>query len=216
MKGTSGSETLQNSEEAQLPELVLIGSRRLMQPSPAVEIAQIHTEAFQNRLVTLKQCMVKYGGIGIAGPQIGWYARVFCFGLFKPSERYPALNPTTLPFQYWVNPTVEEAPESRATWFWEGCLSVPDVSGWVGRPDRIVVTGYDENGIKQVMELTGIAARVFQHEFDHLDGTLFPSRVSNPNYLVPNKAFEDQENWAENWPTASARQTSKGTLSWEE
>jgi hypothetical protein len=70
--------------------------------------------------------------------------------------------------------------------------------------------------LSQVMELTGIAARVFQHEFDHLDGALFPSRVSNPNYLVPNKAFEDQENWTENWPTASARQTSKGTLSWEE
>jgi len=188
-----------------------------MQPSPCVELSKVHTPAFKERLGTLKKCMVEYGGIGIAGPQIGWYERVFCFGLFKPSERYPALNPDTLPFHFWINPTVVEASDSRPSWFWEGCLSVPNVSGWVSRPDSIVVEGYDENGTRRTMELDGIAARVFLHEFDHLDGILFPNRVQDPSYLVPNDVFEDREEWpTSTWPTKNARSTPKGTLSWEE
>eukprot|EP00959_Pyramimonas_sp_CCMP1952_P248128 5186861-Pyramimonas_sp.AAC.1 len=65
------------------------------------------------------------------------------------------------------------------------------------------------------MELDLIAARVFQHEFDHLDGILFPDRVPHPSYLVPNAAFEDRET-AKSWPTASSQGTPKGALSWEE
>eukprot|EP00959_Pyramimonas_sp_CCMP1952_P059531 1243586-Pyramimonas_sp.AAC.1 len=137
-----------------------VGTERLQQPSPLVDLTKIHTPEFQDRLETLKKCMIKYvicviyviyiavpcereasenlvargllmyGGIGIAGPQIGWQERVFCFGMTKQSDRYPALNPDTLPFQYWINPRVVEAAGSRQSWFWEGCLSVPGVSGW--------------------------------------------------------------------------------------
>ena len=70
----------------------------------------------------------------------------------KQSDRYPALNPDTLPFQYWINPRVVEAAGSRQSWFWEGCLSVPGVSGWVMRPDSIVVEGYDETGTERVRQ----------------------------------------------------------------
>ena len=85
-----------------------------------------------------------YGGIGIAGPQVGWYERVFCFGLFAPSERYPELNPDTLPFQFWINPVVSPAPGSRSSYYFlEGCLSVPGLCGWVERPDKVVVEGFD-------------------------------------------------------------------------
>ena len=121
-----------------------------MRPSPEVKLENVSAPEFQDKLETLKECMIAYGGIGIAGPQIGWYERVFCFGLFEPSKRYPELNPDTLPFQYWINPVVKETSSSRPSWFWEGCLSVPDLSGWVGRPDTIVVEGFDRTGKRQV------------------------------------------------------------------
>jgi len=204
------------AEAAPLPELVFMGAPGLMKPSSKVDLAIVKTPNFQDRLEVLKQCMIEYGGIGIAGPQIGWNERVFCFGLFEPSARYPELNPSTLPFSHWINPEVREAPDSCPSWFWEGCLSVPDLSGWVGRPDSVLVEGYDIAGTKQEMVLKGVAARVFQHEFDHLDGRLFPSRVKDPSHLVPNSLFKHKAEWAEGWPTAAARATPKGQLSWEE
>ncbi|KAK3247442.1 hypothetical protein CYMTET_43062 [Cymbomonas tetramitiformis] len=208
------AQTLHTSPEVTdaLPKLVLLGTPKLMQRSPAVNPDDITSLSFQRELETLKQCMIRYGGIGIAGPQIGWYQRVFCFGLFKAAERYPALNPDTLPFQYWINPVVNPANDSRPSWFWEGCLSVPDISGWVERPDKVIVEGYDGEGQWCQLELDGIAARVLQHEYDHLDGVLFPSRVSKPTHLVPNELFKFKETWARDWPTPAARECPKGQL----
>lgn len=158
----------------------------------------------------------RYGGIGIAGPQIGWRERVFCFGMLAPSERYPHLNPDTLPFQFWINPKVTAASNAQRSWFWEGCLSVPGMRGWVERPDTVYVEGLDVDGEKKSTTLTGMAARVFQHEFDHLDGVLFTQRVELPTLLVPSAAFDAQHKWKEGWPTPSARACRPGQLWYEE
>jgi peptide deformylase len=59
----------------------------------------------------------------------------------------------------------------------EGCLSVPGFNATVARPARVVVRGLDRNGKEQVREGTGLLARAFQHEMDHLDGTVFTDRL---------------------------------------
>ena len=61
-------------------------------------------------------------------------------------------------------------------------------------------------------ELEGYVARVFQHEFDHLDGILFPDRVSDKRFLIPNKLFNHQEKWDPSFPSPEAAKTKPGQL----
>ncbi|MCY7368064.1 MAG: peptide deformylase, partial [Chamaesiphon sp.] len=67
---------------------------------------------------------------------------------------------------------------------WEGCLSVPGVRGLVLRDRTINVRYLTQYGYLVQQELTGFVARIFQHELDHLDGILFPDRVSHPSELI--------------------------------
>ena len=209
--------------ELSLPPLVLIGDRELLSPySPCDDIEDLkkseEDSAIKSKLQELKKCQKFYGGIGIAACQVGWRTRIFCMGIESDDkaamERYPAAG--MFEFQYWVNPTVTPEPESGTSWFWEGCLSVPGMRGWVKRPNAIKLSGYDEHGQYKEVELDGLPARVAQHEYDHLDGILFPDR-SLQGTLLPTGAFADdrQDRWPENWPTPGSRQTKPGGFSRE-
>ena len=71
-----------------------------------------------------------------------------------------------------VNPRVVTQSD-ESCWFWESCLSIPGPIGWVRRPSRVVVEGCDEHGVQRApIELDAYAARIFQHELDHLDGVV--------------------------------------------
>ncbi|MEM9304726.1 MAG: peptide deformylase [Pseudomonadota bacterium] len=196
------------SEQA-LPDLVIIGSPDLMEVQPPVPMEEVPSPAFRERLDILRACMHAYHGIGIAAPQIGWAARVFCLGIEGHAERYPAAD--AIPFGYWINPTVEPIG-SETNWAWEGCLSVPGMRGWVQRPATILARGLDETGTPKEVELSGFAARVYQHEYDHLDGRLYPSRVTEPRWLLPEKSFLQQADWPADWPSPSARASGPGFL----
>ena len=92
-----------------------------------------------------------------------------------------------MPLTVFANPKVEVVnPESAG--FWEGCLSVPGLRGYVERPQHVRVTYQDLKGKQHVLELTGFLATVFQHEFDHLDGVLYIDRIKDTKKLV----FEDE------------------------
>ena len=203
--GTAYRTSMETNEP--LPELVLIGNPRLMQPQLELGAG---SEDLADRLRVLALCMDHYQGIGIAAPQIGWWVRAFCIGIRTSSDRYPGADP--IPFRYWINPRIVSRGRD-VCYAWEGCLSVPGMRGWVGRPRRISVEGWDEEGNHCSLDLDGFAARVFQHEFDHLDGILFPQRVEHPRWLLPNAAVARQEEWPENWPSAGARITGPGQLS---
>lgn len=192
-----------------IPRLVLLGEPSLMRPSDAVDPCEIATDDFRQQLVVLKAAMAHYGGIGIAAPQIGWNARVFCLGLDE-SERYPDADP--IPFSYWINPRIETASETTC-WTWEGCLSVPGMRGWIQRPSSVSVSGLDQTGQERWMDLSGFAARVFQHEFDHLDGILYPQRIDQSKYLVSDALISQRELWAPDFPSKGARHTPFGDLS---
>lgn len=106
-------------------------------------------------------------GVGIAAPQVGILRRVIAVQRFdKPGE----------PFGFYINPEII-AVSGPAEPGREGCLSIPDIYGTVGRPHRITIR-YRDEGFGQVTEtVEGFTAVIFQHEIDHLDGVLFIDRM---------------------------------------
>ena len=113
----------------------------------------------------LKENMMHYEGIGLSANQIGISERVFIMMLNIETEE------TITCF----NPRIIKRYEDDV-WFEEGCLSFPDEIINIQRPDRIVVKYEDENKKDHKIKLDGFAARVFQHEFDHLNGIDFTQR----------------------------------------
>ncbi len=114
-------------------------------------------------------------GVGLAAPQIGAPVRVVAIAS-RPNARYPhaPLLPPTLLF----NPRLLSASPERELG-WEGCLSVPDLRGRIWRHQAIAVAYTDRHGQAQQQEFTGFAARIVQHEIDHLDGILFVDRLAS-------------------------------------
>jgi peptide deformylase len=106
-------------------------------------------------------------GIGLAAPQIGVALRIFVVDL--------SLGHDPSGLMVMVNPEFVERDGMQLEE--EGCLSVPGFNATVVRPARAVVKGLDRSGTPIQREATGLLARAFQHEMDHLDGTLFVDRL---------------------------------------
>lgn len=114
----------------------------------------------------LVDSLVEAEGLGLAAPQIGVARRVIV--VVEPTEgehSYLAL----------INPEVESACGEEVAE--EGCLSVPGIYEKVKRPQSLVVSGLDETGKKVTVEATGMMARAFCHEIDHLDGIMFVDKI---------------------------------------
>jgi peptide deformylase len=138
----------------------------------------------------MKETMAAKQGAGLAAPQIGVSQRVVIFGVEK-NERYPDAEP--VPFTVLVNPKIVMLTRDVES-DWEGCLSVPGMRGVVPRYTKLRYTGTDEEGnpIERVAE--GFHARVVQHECDHLDGILYPQRMSDMStFGFTKELFPDEE-----------------------
>jgi peptide deformylase len=127
----------------------------------------------------MKDTMAAKSGAGLAAPQIGVGERVVIFGV-DHNPRYP--DAEEVPFTVLVNPKIvlltREVEEG-----WEGCLSVPGMRGLVPRYTRLRYSGFDEQGNPIEREADGFHARVVQHECDHLDGILYPQRMTDLSKL---------------------------------
>jgi peptide deformylase len=123
----------------------------------------------------MKDTMAAKNGAGLAAPQIGVGQRVVIFGVTS-NPRYP--DAEEVPFTVLVNPKIvlltREVEEG-----WEGCLSVPGMRGVVPRYTKLRYSGFDEHGAPVEREAEGFHARVVQHECDHLDGILYPQRMTD-------------------------------------
>lgn len=113
------------------------------------------------------------GGVGLAAPQIALSRRAIVFG-FDSSERYP--DAPAVPRTALVNPVIEPLSEEIEDG-WEGCLSIPGLRAMIPRWKYIRYSGYDIHGKRIEREAEGFHARVVQHEVDHLNGILYPSRI---------------------------------------
>jgi len=148
---------------------------------------QIKTVYFDQLIEDLRDSMKHYGGIGIAAPQIGICMKV-CVIQLEGMNRYG--QEINLPFTVFINPKIEVlSAENRG--YWEGCLSVPGLRGFVERPQHIRVNFLNEKCEEVSIEAHGFLATVVQHELDHLFGTLYVDRVKDPQQLVFQEEFEE-------------------------
>jgi peptide deformylase len=139
-----------------------------------------------DRLVTdLIDTLRDYGGIGLAAPQVAEPVRLALIEIPGGITRYGEIPP--MPLTAFVNPTIRVV-DPREAGFWEGCLSVPGLRGFVERPQHIRIRHQDLEGLTHELELQGFLATVFQHEFDHLDGRLYIDRITDPRLL----SFEEE------------------------
>lgn len=141
----------------------------------AAEVDAFGTPQLQALLQDMHDTMAAENGAGIAAPQIGASLRVVIFG-FESNERYPDAPP--VPATVLINPTLEVQDDEREEG-WEGCLSVPGMRGLVPRYKRLRYRGFDAAGQPIDRTVDGFHARVVQHEVDHLDGVLYPMRITD-------------------------------------
>jgi peptide deformylase len=127
------------------------------------------------------ETMADAGGIGLAAPQVHVSLRVVIFCV--PASRLSGL-PGDIPVDLTaiVNPVIEPLGDEMLLG-WEGCLSIPGLRGGVPRYARIRYRGHDLNGDRIEREVAGFHARVLQHECDHLEGVLYPERMTDLRLL---------------------------------
>ncbi len=166
-------------------DIRIIGDPVLRQP--AKEIADI--DASLVRLVDdMLETMYEAPGIGLAAPQVGVQKRLFVWDVGEGPEAI-------------INP---EIVESDGEWvFEEGCLSVPGLSWEIVRPKIVHIVGRDLDGNELSFEADEIEARLFQHELDHLEGTLLIERLDDDTRKEALKTIRDLQLRAAEKPRSS-------------
>jgi peptide deformylase len=137
----------------------------------ALEASDIKMSGVQKLIDDMLDTMAEYHGVGLAAPQVHEGLRIFVAALDAEDEP----NQRAQPFVF-INPEISlVGPDVVEDW--EGCLSVPDVRGRVPRAREIKVRAFDRRGQRLQLTAHDFAARVIQHETDHLDGILFFDRM---------------------------------------
>jgi peptide deformylase len=156
--------------------------RKVARPLTKQELASPETGRLIKDMI---DTLADSGGIGLAAPQVDESVRLAIIEIDGGPSRYGDIQ--AMPLTVFANPVIEVI-DPAAAGYWEGCLSVPGLRGFVERSQFVRVTYQDLKGAKHVLELKGFLATVFQHEFDHLDGVLYVDRMKDPTKLV----FEDE------------------------
>jgi peptide deformylase len=141
--------------------------------------------ALQGLIDELLQTMTQAAGVGIAAPQVGVSQQLIIVAS-RPTPRYPTapeMPPTPM-----LNPWIVEHSDDIEKG-WEGCLSVPGIRGLVPRFTAVSVEYLDRNGQSQQQTLQGFVARVFQHEYDHLQGMVFIDRVEHTTEFISEQEY---------------------------
>lgn len=169
-------------------DIVRMGDPGLLER--AQPVGRFGTPALRALVIDLLDTMKHMNGAGIAAPQIGVGQQVVIFGGFR-SSRYPDAD--EIPFTVLVNPVLTPIG-SEMEEGWEGCLSVPGMRGVVPRFRQLRYTGFDAEGSPIDRTVEGFHARVVQHECDHLEGILYPMRITDMSrFGFADVLFPDQE-----------------------
>lgn len=151
-----------------LRPIVKHGHETLHRPAAPVDAVTPEIQALIDDMI---ETMYAAPGVGLAAPQVGVPLRLFVVDVSvgrRPDDLVVLVNPE------FVDRDGMQLEE-------EGCLSIPGFLATVARPERVVVRGRDREGRPRTHEGAGLLARAFQHEMDHLDGTLFVDRLRGFN-----------------------------------
>ena len=149
----------------------------------AQPLEQIDCEV-KARTEEMFELMYREKGVGLAAPQIGWGTRLFIVNVFGEEDRSGE--------RVFINPRILDRGEELVVEE-EGCLSIPEVRGNVSRPEAILCEYQDLSGEMFREEMNELEARVFQHEFDHLNGVLFLRHLNTTARLVAKKLLRELE-----------------------
>jgi peptide deformylase len=174
--------------------IVQCGDPILRRPADPVDPANLQTGELQLLISQMRATMEAAPGVGLAAPQVGVPIQLAVlqdgperWGQLSPADR-AARERDGLPFTVLVNPVLHPAGDGEKVSFYEGCLSVPQLTGVVARYRSVRVEALNEGGQPVDRVFTGWAARIAQHEIDHLGGCLYLDRVetrslcTNDNY----------------------------------
>ena len=168
------------------PNIVQLGNPTLRQPAERIQTVQ--SPDLQALIDELLQTMAQAGGVGIAAPQVGILKQLVIIAS-RPTPRYPHA-PEMLPTPMLNPQLVEHSDEIEKGW--EGCLSVPGIRGLVPRYRSVTVDYLDRDGQPQRQILHDFVARIFQHEYDHLQGVVFIDRVESTHELMSEQEYQRQ------------------------
>lgn len=169
-------------------KVLRMGDPRLLKV--AEPVTEFDTAELDALIQDMFDTMEASDGAGLAAPQIGVSKRLVIFGV-EANPRYP--DAEQVPSTILINPRLE-ALSKEMDEAWEGCLSVPGMRGLVPRVTQIRYSGYDRYGELFTRDVSGFHARVVQHEYDHLDGILYPRRIRNMiNFGFEEELFKERE-----------------------
>ena len=138
------------------------------------EINNLNDLNLKKIVFDMSETMLDADGIGLAAPQVHLSHRIFIY-------RNPEVeDDDKINISVFINPVIQKLSDETDD-DWEGCLSIPGMLGLVRRFKRIKYSAIDLNGNNIVGEVEGLHARVIQHEFDHLNGVLYTSRLAHKN-----------------------------------
>lgn len=158
--------------------------RRTARPLTREDLADSSVRALVS---DMRENMLHHGGIGLAAPQIGESLQLAVIELPPGGNRYGSEE--SLPYTVFINPTLETL-DATPQGFWEGCLSVPGLRGYVERPRKVRVRFWDDHGAEREMVAEGFLATVVQHELDHLFGKLYVDRITDTSKLSFQEEFQ--------------------------
>lgn len=145
-----------------------------------ITAAEVRKSSFKTLVKRMFFTMRRINGVGLAAPQIGKPIQLAVAEIRKTKTRSAVrpLKPTVI-----INPRII-SHSKEINYYWEGCLSFDGARGLVPRYSKVKVSYLDENFKKKTGEFAGYQARVFQHEIDHLNGTVYIERMTNMKDLI--------------------------------
>ena len=155
-------------------EVIKMGHPTLREKAEEVKIEEIKDGSIEKLVKDMFDTMQAENGIGIAAPQVNVKKQVCIVGLPSPTEE----DPEGFEAVVVINPKLTVLDEELLG-NWEGCLSVPQLRGYVERPKAVRVEYTNLEGEPEIIEAEGFPAVVFQHELDHLEGKLYVDHIKD-------------------------------------
>ena len=194
------------SDPGTLP-IVECGDPVLRRPAEPVRPADLGTSELRLLIAQMRATMEAAPGVGLAAPQVGVPIQLAV--LRDGPERWSRLTEderiarerNDLPFTVLINPTLRPVDDGDSVSFYEGCLSVPGLTGVVARHRAVHVEALNEDGEPADRVFSGWAARIVQHETDHLGGRLYLDRVET-------RSLSTADNYARLWAGRSSEDAS--------
>ena len=152
----------------------------------ALDIENVRDEAVQELIDNLIETAVASNGVGIAAPQVFEPYRIFIINS-RPNPRYPRapeMGPAAI-----INPEITSYSDEKEK-DWEGCLSIPGIRGLVPRHKSILARYTTRDGDTEERAFTDFIARIFQHEYDHINGVVFLDRLESSLEVITEKEYQ--------------------------